>query len=91
MDTESEEQVQQRYELDEQYAEIRRYIVEEDLASLAYLSRLNPCFDLPFSELANCQNAFDEQYQELPSYIDGVSSEQIRWEYMLGERYGQTP
>ena len=28
-------------------------LVEEDLASLSYLSRLNKCFDTPFSEFAN--------------------------------------
>lgn len=68
IDREAKEQAQWEYELDEEhYAEIRGYIVGEDLASLSYLSRLNPCFDMPFSELANCQNAFDEQYQELPS------------------------
>ena len=32
-------------------------LVEEDIASLSYLSRLNPCFDLPFSELASCRSA----------------------------------
>jgi hypothetical protein len=41
-------------------------LVEEDLASLLYLSRLNQCFDLPFSELANCRNAFGESYSQTP-------------------------
>jgi hypothetical protein len=31
-------------------------LVEEDLASLSYLSRLNKCFDLQFSELASRRN-----------------------------------
>ena len=37
-------------------------LVEEDLASLSYLSRLNKCFDMPFSELASCRNALRERY-----------------------------
>jgi hypothetical protein len=41
-------------------------LVEEDLASLSYLSRLNPCFDMPFSELANCRNALGERYSQTP-------------------------
>ena len=41
-------------------------IVEEDLASLSYLSRLNKCFDMPFSELANCRNALGERYGQTP-------------------------
>ena len=41
-------------------------LVEEDLASLSHLSRLNPCFDLPFSELANCPDALGERYSETP-------------------------
>jgi hypothetical protein len=36
-------------------------LVEEDLASLSHLSRLNPCFDLPFSELATCPDALSER------------------------------
>lgn len=41
--------------------EFSRYsIVEEDIASLSYMSRLNECFDMPFSELARCPNAFDD-------------------------------
>src|SRR5215216_4829515 len=83
MEIEAKEQVQREQELDERYREIRGYILEEDLASLSYISRLNRCFDLPFSELASCRNLRDEQYQELPGYIDEVSPGQIRWEYML--------
>lgn len=41
-------------------------LVEEDLASLSYLSRLNKCFDMPFSELANCRNALGERYSQTP-------------------------
>ena len=41
-------------------------LVEEDLASLSYLSRLNKCFDMPFSELANCRNALGERYGQTP-------------------------
>jgi hypothetical protein len=37
-------------------------LVEEDIFSLSYVSRLNPCFDISYSELANCPNALDEQY-----------------------------
>jgi hypothetical protein len=91
IDRESKEQVQWEYEFDERHGEILGYIVKEDIASLSYLSRLNPCLDLPFSELAHCRNALDEQYQELPDYIAGFSPEQIRREYMLGERNDQTP
>ena len=36
-------------------------LVEEDLASLSYLSRLNKCFDMPFSELASCRDALGER------------------------------
>jgi hypothetical protein len=39
-------------------------LVEEDIASLSNLSRLNPCFDIPFSELANCRNALGESYSQ---------------------------
>ena len=41
-------------------------LVEEDLASLSNLSRLNKCFDMPFSELANCRNALGERYSQTP-------------------------
>jgi hypothetical protein len=41
-------------------------LVEEDLASLSYLSRLNKCFDMPFSELASCRNALGERYGQTP-------------------------
>ena len=41
-------------------------VVEEDLASLSYLSRLNKCFDMPFSELASCRNPFNERYSQTP-------------------------
>ena len=41
-------------------------LVEEDLASLSYISRLNKCFDMPFSELANCRNALGERYGQTP-------------------------
>jgi hypothetical protein len=36
-------------------------LVEEDLASLSNLSRLNKCFDMPFSELASCRDALGER------------------------------
>jgi hypothetical protein len=78
IDREAKERVQREQELDERYREIRGYILEEDLTSLLYLSRLNPCFDLPFSELASCRNLRDEQYQELPGYIGEVGPGQIR-------------
>jgi hypothetical protein len=39
-------------------------LVEEDIASLSNLSRLNKCFDMPFSELANCRNALGERYSQ---------------------------
>ena len=41
-------------------------LVEEDLASLSYLSRLNKCFDMPFSELASCRDPFGERYSQTP-------------------------
>jgi hypothetical protein len=83
IDGAAKEQAQWEYELDEEhYAEIRGYIVGEDLASLSYLSRLNPCFDMPFSELASCPNALDEQYQEPPGYIGGFSPEQIHRDHI---------
>jgi len=41
-------------------------LVEEDLASLSYLSRLNQCFHIPFSELASCRNPFNERYSQTP-------------------------
>jgi hypothetical protein len=41
-------------------------LVEEDLASLSYLSRLNKCFDVPFSELASCRNALGDRYSQTP-------------------------
>jgi hypothetical protein len=41
-------------------------LVEEDLASLSNLSRLNPCFDMPFRELARCHNALGERYSQTP-------------------------
>ena len=66
IDRESKEQVQWEYEFDERQGEILGYIVEEDLASLSYLSRLNKCFDMPFSELANCRNALGERYGQTP-------------------------
>jgi hypothetical protein len=36
-------------------------LVEEDLASLSYISRLNQCFDIPFSELASCRDVLGER------------------------------
>jgi uncharacterized membrane protein len=66
MDTESKEQAHQEYVLDERFGEIRGYIVEEDIASLSYTSRLNKCFEVPFSELANCRNALGERYSQTP-------------------------
>jgi hypothetical protein len=41
-------------------------LVEEDLSSLSNLSRLNKCFDMPFSEPANCRNALGERYGQTP-------------------------
>ena len=41
-------------------------LVEEDIASLSNLSRLNKCFDMPFSELASCHNALGERYGQTP-------------------------
>jgi hypothetical protein len=35
-------------------------LVEEDIASLTYMSRLNKCFDLPFRELASCHTLLDQ-------------------------------
>jgi hypothetical protein len=35
------------------------FLVEEDISCLSHLSRLNRCFDLPFSELANCHTVLD--------------------------------
>jgi hypothetical protein len=40
-------------------------LVEEDIASLSYLSRLNQCFDVPFSKLASCRNASQAPAREI--------------------------
>lgn len=63
---ESKEQIQRESKLGERHTEIPDHIVEEDLASLSYISRLNKCFEVPFSELANCRNALGERYSQTP-------------------------